>query len=380
MSFNRFYNIIFGKKFRRVIPLLAMLFAVLLFYKPMKVHAANCSIAFGSTSYEHDDDESFQIGVYIKSDYGAASYSVVVRYDTDYIKYVSGADSADTTNGAIQLTGMGAQNSIQRMVNFQAVNPGEFKVYAESADVYYFPLTNAYDEAGNLKLDELGNPVVVPASTPARYNVAGLASAPVTIKAKETVADDQQEDTDTDTDQTAQLDDNTTDTVADDSALIAENPVSEDTPVQTDSDISDTDVTQTTVADNNANNIWQTPSAPVIQTEKKSSFSMDSYLILVIAIIVVVAWVDIMFILSRRSESNRIRREMELREAEEKAELEESGLRFADIDEDDAPDDHRSNASNYKYKTLSSDGPTAPLMYEDVDGFTEADDPEDPFD
>ena len=362
-----------------------MLFAVLLFYKPMKVHAANCSIAFGSTSYEHDDDENFQIGVYIKSDFGAASYSVVVRYDTRYIRYVSGADSADNANGAIQLTGMGAQNSIQRMVTFQAVNPGEFKVYAESADVYYFPLTNAYDEAGNLKLDELGNPVVVPASTPARYNVAGLASAPVTIKAKETAADDQQEDTDTDNDQTTQSEDNTTDNTADNNAdtpvLISENPASDDTLVQADQGNSDTDTAQTAVTDSGNNDIWQTPSTPVIQTEKKSSFSMDSYLILVIAIIVVVAWVDIVFILSRRSESNRIRREMELREAEEKAELEESGLRFADIDEDDTPDDHRSNASNYKYKTLPSDGPTASLMYEDVDGFTtEADDPEDPFD
>ena len=72
---------------------------------------------------------------------------------------------------------------------------------------------------------------------------------------------------------------------------------------------------------------------------------------------------------------------MELREAEEKEELEEEGLRFADIDEDDDIEDSKPAMSNYKYRTLSSNGPTGSLKYEDIDGeLSDPDDPEDPMD
>ena len=64
----------------------------------------------------------------------------------------------------------------------------------------------------------------------------------------------------------------------------------------------------------------------------------------------------------------------------EKEELEEEGLRFADIDEDDDIQDSKPAMSNYKYRTLSSDGPTGSLKYEDIDGeLSDPDDPEDPM-
>jgi hypothetical protein len=363
----------------------------------MTVHAENCSVTFGSGQYEADKGDTFSIGVYVKSDYGAASYSVIIRYDTEHLTYVDGADGADIASVALQLIGSGAETSIRRMIRFRANNTGNAVVYAESAEVYFVPLTQVFDDMGNPGVDEFGNLLVVPAGDPVMYSVAALASAPVTVKTPEETTDDQQTDTDQNTDDT---DDNTVTTQPDDNAAddntdtqadqlddgvapAIENPTGDD-QAQENTETGDSGAAQATDSETEANDIWQTaptvPSAPGEQTEKKTPFVFNTYFVIILAIIVIIAWVDIVFILSRRSESARRRREMELREAEEKEELEEEGLRFADIDEDDDAEENKPVMSNYKYRTLSSDGPTASLKYEDIDGeLSDPDDPEDPM-
>ena len=397
MMIGKYHNYRFVINARRAVSVLATLFVMLSLLTPMTVHAENCSVAFGSGQYEAEKGETFSIGVYVKSDYGAASYSVIIRYDTEHLTYVDGADGADIASGALQLIGSGAETSIRRMIRFRANNTGNAVVYAESAEVYFVPLTQVFDEMGNPGVDEFGNLLVVPAGDPVMYSVAALASAPVTIKTPEETTDDQQTDTDQNADNTddntvtTQPDDNTaddnTDTQADQpddgTTPVAENPTGDD-QAQENTETGDSGAAQATDSETGANGIWQTaptaPSAPGEQTEKKTPFVFNTYFVIILAIIVIIAWVDIVFILSRRSESARRRREMELREAEEKEELEEEGLRFADIDEDDDIEDSKPAMSNYKYRTLSSDGPTASLKYEDIDGeLSDPDDPEDPM-
>ena len=397
MKIGKYHNYRSVINARRAISVLATLFVMLSLLTPMTVHAENCSVTFGSGQYEAEKGETFSIGVYVKSDYGAASYSVIIRYDTEHLTYVDGADGADIASGALQFIGSGAETSIRRMIRFRANNTGNAVVYAESAEVYFVPLTQVFDEMGNPGVDEFGNLLVVPAGDPVMYSVAALASAPVTIKTPEETTDDQQTDTDQNTDDT---DDNTVTTQPDDNAAddntdtqadqpddgttpVAENPAGNDQS-QENAIGSDSGATQATDSETEANDIWQTaptvPSAPGEQTEKKTPFVFNTYFVIILAVIVIIAWVDIVFILSRRSESARRRREMELREAEEKEELEEEGLRFADIDEDDDAEENKPVMSNYKYRTLSSDGPTASLKYEDIDGeLSDPDDPEDPM-
>lgn len=397
MKIGKYHNYRSVINARRAVSVLATLFVMLSLLTPMTVHAENCSVTFGSGQYEAEKGETFSIGVYVKSDYGAASYSVIIRYDTEHLTYVDGADGADIASGALQLIGSGAETSIRRMIRFRANNTGNAIVYAESAEVYFVPLTQVFDEMGNPGVDEFGNLLVVPAGDPVMYNVAALASAPVTVKTPEETTDDQQTDKDQNTDNAdnntvaTQPDDNTaddnTDTQADqpDDATtpVAENPTGDD-QAQENTETGDSGATQAADTDTGANGIWQTtpavPSAPGEQTEEKTPFVFNTYFVIILAIIVIIAWVDIVFILSRRSESARRRREMELREAEEKEELEEEGLRFADIDEDDDIEDSKPAMSNYRYRTLSSDGPTGSLKYEDIDGeLSDPDDPEDPM-
>ena len=398
MKIGKYHNYRSVINARRAVSVLATLFVMLSLLNPMTVHAENCSVTFGSGQYEAEKGETFSIGVYVKSDYGAASYSVIIRYDTEHLTYVDGADGADIASGALQLIGSGAETSIRRMIRFRANNTGNAVVYAESAEVYFVPLTQVFDEMGNPGVDEFGNLLVVPAGDPVMYSVAALASAPVTIKTPEETDNDQQTDTDQNTDNadnntvTTQPDDNAaddnTDTQADQpddgTTPVAENPAGNDQS-QENAIGSDSGATQATDSETEANDIWQTaptvPSAPGEQTEKKTPFVFNTYFVIILAVIVIIAWVDIVFILSRRSESARRRREMELREAEEKEELEEEGLRFADIDEDDDIEDSKPAMSNYKYRTLSSNGPTGSLKYEDIDGeLSDPDDPEDPMD
>ncbi len=396
MKIGKYHNYRSVINVRRAVSVLATLFVMLSLLTPMTVHAENCSVAFGSGQYEAEKGETFSIGVYVKSDYGAASYSVIIRYDTEHLTYVDGADGADIASGALQLIGSGAETSIRRTIRFRANNTGNAVVYAESAEVYFVPLTQVFDEMGNPGVDEFGNLLVVPAGDPVMYSVAALASAPVTIKTPEETTDDQQTDTDQNTDNTddntvtTQPDDNSADDNADTQAdqqddgvaPATENPAGDD-QAQENTEIGDSGAAQVSDSDTGANDIWQTaptvPSTPGEQTEKKTPFVFNTYFVIILAIIVIIAWVDIVFILSRRSESTRRRREMELREAEEREELEEEGLRFADIDEDDE-EESRPAMTNYKYRTLSSDGPTASLKYEDIDGeLSDPDDPEDPM-
>lgn len=397
MKIGKYHNYRSVINARRAVSVLATLFVMLSLLTPMTVRAENCSVAFGSGQYEVEKGETFSIGVYVKSDYGAASYSVIIRYDTEHLTYVDGADGADIASGALQLIGSGAETSIRRMIRFRANNTGNAVVYAESAEVYFVPLTQVFDEMGNPGVDEFGNLLVVPAGDPVMYSVAALASAPVTIKTPEESTDDQQTDTDQNADntdnnaETTQPDDNAaddnTDTQADQqddgTTPVAENPAGND-QAQENTETGDSGAAQAADSETGANDIWQTaptvPSAPGEQTEKKTPFVFNTYFVIILAIIVIIAWVDIVFILSRRSESARRRREMELREAEEKEELEEEGLRFADIDEDDDIEDSKPAMSNYKYRTLPSDGPTSSLKYEDIDGeLSDPDDPEDPM-
>lgn len=389
MKLGEFHNQRFVKHARRAISVLATLFVMLSLFAPITIHAENCSVAFGSGQYNVEKGDAFSIGVYVKSDYGAVSYSVIIRYDTEHLRYAGGADGADIASGAIQLIGAGADTNIRRDIRFEALNTGNSLVYAESAEVCFVPMSYVYDEAGNPGVDEFGMPIVV-AGDPIMYNVTALASAPITITIPEEKPDDQQANTNADQNadnntETTQPEDTTADNIdtqdshEGDATLISENPDSEDTQTQENTESSNSDIIQTADYDNDANDIWLPPVSPGEQTEKKTPFVFNTYFVIILAIIVIVAWIDIVFLISRRSESARRRREMELREAEEKEELEEETLRFADIDEDDNPEASKPVMSNYK-KNLSSDGATSSLKYEDIDGLTDADDPEDPMD
>ena len=82
-KYHNYRSVIYA---RRAVSVLATLFVMLSLLTPMTVYAENCSVTFGSGQYEAEKGETFSIGVYVKSDYGAASYSVIIRYDTEHYR------------------------------------------------------------------------------------------------------------------------------------------------------------------------------------------------------------------------------------------------------------------------------------------------------
>ncbi len=326
-----------------------VLLQVLVLCFPMDVRAANAAVTFGSHQYEADRGETFPLGVYVKSDFGACDYTVIIRYDTQHLIYVEGADLADTANGALQITGSGSTfgTSIKRILKFEAVSSGSAVVYAESAVVHYVPTTIA--------LGADGVPVSVPAGGITEYTLTGLAMAPVTINEPGAKTDDQADDAQTDnsapdtqTDaQTTdvQAADQTSETQTDDQVTDAQTNVST-SDTQTDEVQSDTSDGETgefvgdlqaqeesgtgEAVQESAGAIWTEEEQPL--TENRKSFFSNPIAILIIAVIFIVLWIDVMMLLSRRTGSSKRRREEERLEIEEK--LTEGNLEFADFDEE----------------------------------------------
>lgn len=105
-----------------------------LFYCPTAVYAAAGSVAFGSESYEEDNNTQFQIGVYLKTDSDMGSYHVELQYDNSRMEYTGGADSEE--NGVITLEGIGVSNEIKYMLSFKSKSGGDAYINVKNAVIY----------------------------------------------------------------------------------------------------------------------------------------------------------------------------------------------------------------------------------------------------
>ena len=327
--------------------------SALIIISPFKVHAENASVVFGSGQYEVEPGTSFRVGVYIKSDFGAASYNVIIRYDTAHLMYVEGADGADIQNGTLQLVGQGANTSIRRTLTFETRGTGNGGIYAEAAEVTYVPAVEALDEAGNV--------VIVPSGDPILYNITSLASAPVII------SDNSQDDTTDPTDDPA--DDEPADTevvdepevtepVIPEPATEPEEPVVTEEPSDTPAPAEEIDETEYTVIPS----VY--PENP--DADKEESIIYNPVFIVVVFAVFIALWIFIIITVSRKGEAARRHKE-EMKREEEEREY-DGGLKFADIDEDDDVEYVSVNVSSYKYKTSpDEESNTEPLNYADVD-------------
>ena len=324
----------------------------LIIISPFKVHAENASVVFGSGQYEVEPGTSFRVGVYIKSDFGAASYNVIIRYDTAHLMYVEGADGADIESGTLQLIGQGANTSIRRTLTFEARGTGNGGIYAEAAEVTYVPAAEALDEAGNV--------IIVPAGDPIFYNISGLASAPVIIaKNDDQTTDQTEEPEDSEPADTEVVDEpEVTEPVAPEPATEPEEPIVTEEPSDTSPPAEEIDETEYTVIPS----VY--PENP--DADKEASIIYNPVFIVVVFVIFIALWIFIIITVSRKGEAARRHKE-EMKREEEEREY-DGGLKFADIDEDDDVEYVSVNVSSYKYKTSpDEESNTEPLNYADVD-------------
>ena len=87
---------------------------------------ATGSTNFGSQYYTCEKGEEFPVGVYIKADSKMSSYSMVVTYDTEVLKYVSGASKVE--GGQLFIEGTTDAQEIKQMLRFKSLKEGETSI------------------------------------------------------------------------------------------------------------------------------------------------------------------------------------------------------------------------------------------------------------
>lgn len=111
-----------------------MLLAVLAMAVPLEALAAEATVTFGSESYFVNNNSQFNIGIYIQSEEPIGAYQIKLKYDTDRMSYVSGAESEE--NGIITLEGTGFSDSIKYWLTFTALGGGNAGIAVTEAYVY----------------------------------------------------------------------------------------------------------------------------------------------------------------------------------------------------------------------------------------------------
>jgi len=152
---------------KQKIMLIVLLFAVITgaVGVPLKVHAAEATVTFGSNWYNKTSGDTFPVGVYLKAKAAIGDYHIEIKYDRLRLKYVEGADDADEENGVLFLDGNQNGRELKFWIQFKAISGGEALIEISSAEV---KLRNS--EEGEV------------------FDITVYGSAPVHIKGEDTAA------------------------------------------------------------------------------------------------------------------------------------------------------------------------------------------------
>jgi len=102
---------------------------------PIPAFAADGSVTFGSQWYEKDEGVTFPVGVYLNADAAIGEYHVTLQYDKNHIEYVDGADSVDTERGILSLDGDSMTAGDRYWIRFRAKQRGNGYVRVTSAQM-----------------------------------------------------------------------------------------------------------------------------------------------------------------------------------------------------------------------------------------------------
>lgn len=98
-----------------------------------KAYAAEATVNFDEDNYSIEKDTNFEVNVSIQADGNIGLYNVSLRYDTDRMEYVSGAEKEE--DGIITLEGTGFGNEIGYTLEFKAVGAGEAGIKVKDAHI-----------------------------------------------------------------------------------------------------------------------------------------------------------------------------------------------------------------------------------------------------
>lgn len=121
-----------NKKKRRAFPI-GLLLLLLMFLGNSKVYAQEASVTFGQDSYSVTE-ETFAIDVLVRAEGNIGIYKVILRYDTDRMEYISGAEEA--ADGRIVLEGTGFGSEVAYVLEFRAIGGGSAGLAVEDAWIY----------------------------------------------------------------------------------------------------------------------------------------------------------------------------------------------------------------------------------------------------
>lgn len=107
------------------------------------VSADEASVTFGSAWYDRTNREIFPVGVYINSENGVGEYLVTLHYNPLRLDYIRGADEADEENGILILKGEEGGSQIKYWLEFQPISGGETALSVEKAEIH---LQNSTEE------------------------------------------------------------------------------------------------------------------------------------------------------------------------------------------------------------------------------------------
>lgn len=125
----------------------AGLLLILLFLSNSKAYAEEATVIFGEDSYSIGED-TFEVEVLIRADGNIGIYKVNLRYDTDRMEYVSGAE--EESEGTIILEGTGFGNEVAYILEFRAIGAGSAGLAVADAWIY-----SADDEPVDYTLNSL---------------------------------------------------------------------------------------------------------------------------------------------------------------------------------------------------------------------------------
>ena len=152
-----------AKAMQTALAVLGLILAAVLIIAPAIKAKAAGDVTFGSGSYDTENGQSFQIGVYVgpTDEMPIGEYTVTLTYDPNMLEYVGGAESGGGGTVTIHNRSEDGGRSMS-MLTFRAVGNG----------------TTVLSVTGATITDPEGNPM----------DTAGMASAPVNIRAQATPA------------------------------------------------------------------------------------------------------------------------------------------------------------------------------------------------
>ncbi len=152
-----------AKAMQTALAVLGLILAAVLIIAPAIKAKAAGDVTFGSGSYDTENGQSFQIGVYVgpTDEMPIGEYTVTLTYDPNMLEYVGGAESGGGGTVTVHNRSEDGGRSMS-MLTFRAVGNG----------------TTVLSVTGATITDPEGNPM----------DTAGMASAPVNIRAQATPA------------------------------------------------------------------------------------------------------------------------------------------------------------------------------------------------